>query len=123
MDKMDNKDKNKEKTNENEIVWGKEKAIRLIGFNELDQGELSIAKKIAGHYIQRIENMLQEYDEIKVRLKIHERNNLFIHEINAEIFAGDQIFTASSENKNLFTALSDCFEGMLKEIERRFRKE
>lgn len=104
--------------NSDEIVWGKEKAIRLIDFNKLDPAELSIAKKIAGHYIQRIEQILHEYDEIKVKLKMHERSNLFIHEIEAEIFSGNKRFSVKSENKNLFTALSECFEGMLREIER-----
>jgi len=105
-----------------EIVWGKEKAIRLVGFNELDPAELSVAKKIAGHYIQKIENMLHSYDEIKVNLKIHERNNLFIHEIKAEIFTGSKVFASSAENKNIFTALSDCFEALIREIEKQLKK-
>ncbi len=110
-----------EEEKNDEILWGKEKAIRLIGFNQLDTAELSIAKKLTGYYLQKIENMLHEYDEIKVRLKIHQRSNLFIHEITSEIFAGSRIFVANSEHKNLFHALSDCFEGMIKEIEKEFK--
>ncbi|MEM2478753.1 MAG: hypothetical protein QXJ92_00955 [Candidatus Pacearchaeota archaeon] len=104
-----------------EILLGKEKAIRLIGFNNLDPSELSIVKKIAGHYVQKIENILHEYDEVKVKLKIHERSKLFFHEIEAEIFSGGKRFSARSEHKNIFHALSECFEGMLREITREYK--
>jgi ribosome-associated translation inhibitor RaiA len=100
-----------------EIVWGKNKDIKLVNFNQLDKSELSIVKKIAGHYINRIEKILHSYDEIKLNLKIHKRSDLFIHEIRAEIFAGGKIFTATSENKNVFNAISDCFNSLLRQIE------
>jgi|GEM_PF-2079427 len=108
---------NANEANESEILWGKNKDIKLIGFNQLDTAELSVAKKIAGYYIQKIENMLHSYDEIKIRLKMHQRSNLFIHELEADIFSGNKKFNATVSHKNLFHALSDCFESLLKQIE------
>ncbi len=104
-----------------EIVLGKNKDIKLVNFNQLDKSELSIVKKIAGHYINRIEKILHSYDEIKLNLKIHQRENLFIHEIKGEVFAGGKIFSATSENKNIFNALSDCFNSILRQIEREIK--
>lgn len=100
----------------------KEKSVRLIGFDFLDEGEIDIVKRITAHYLNKIENMVRDYDEIKINLKIHNRHNLFIHEIRAEIFTGGKILTAVSENKNLFSALSDCFEALLVEINKNFKK-
>lgn len=100
----------------------KEKGVRLIGFDSLDDGEINIVKKIVSHYLNRIENIIKDYDELKLGLKIHNRKNLFIHEIKAEIFAGGKILVASSENKNLFSALADCFDALLIEIDKNFKK-
>jgi len=106
-----------------EIVWGKNKDIKLVNFNKLDKSELSIVKKIAGHYINRIEKILHSYDEIKLKLKMHQRQDLFVHEIKGEIFAGGKIYSASSEHKNIFNAISDCFNSMLKQIESDLKKD
>ncbi|MEM2932809.1 MAG: hypothetical protein QW622_01180 [Candidatus Pacearchaeota archaeon] len=112
---------NKDEVNQEEIFLGKEKAIKLKGFSKLDLAELSVVKKIAGHYTKKIEDILHDYDEIKVRLKMHQRSNLFIHEIESEVFAGNMRFAAKAEHKNLFHALSDCFEAIIIEIAKKFK--
>ncbi|MEM4647940.1 MAG: hypothetical protein QXO12_01350 [Candidatus Pacearchaeota archaeon] len=99
----------------------KEKSLRLIGFDSIGEEEIDIAKKLVSHYLNRINNII-DYDELKVNLKLHERGNLFIHEIRAELFTGSKVLVATSESKNLFSALADCFEALLVEIDKNFKK-
>lgn len=105
-----------EKSNK-EIVFGKEKTIRLVGFDNLDPAELSIIKKIIGHYLKKIDN-LTEYEEVRVNLKLHKKQNYYLHEIKTEIFKGSKIFVAESDNKNIYVCLTGCFEALISEIKK-----
>jgi len=88
--------------------------IILSGFN-LEPIEIVVVKKIIGHYAKKISEKIK-YSEMKVTLKQSKKTNIFLHQIKAEIAAG-KIITADSENKNLYTALSEALNKLYSQAE------
>ncbi len=104
--------------NNNELRLGG--SIWLVGFNELDKAEMIIIKKIVGNYIKKLADKTP-YDEVKIRLKMHEKGKSYLHEINADVYAKGFHINAKAENRNLYAALSDVLECLLKEVEHKIK--
>ena len=103
--------------------------ISLINFGGLEQSELVIVKKIVGTYVKKISEKTS-YKSLKLRLKQSEHGKSFLHQIDAEalVTAGqiedegkDIILSASAENRNLFSALSEVLERISSEADHKVR--
>jgi len=109
-----NKDESK-----NEIRLGGN--IWLVGFNDIDKSELTVVKKIVGGYIRRITERMS-YNEMRIRMKKHNKGKSFLHEINSDVHFGGMHLSAKSEGKNMYSAISDSLNSLIKEIEHKFKK-
>ncbi len=82
--------------------------IVLVGFS-LDPAEMIIVKKIVGHYAKKISEKT-EYTQIKVTLKQTQKQQSFLHKINAKIESQSGNFASEVEERNLYSGLSDALE-------------
>lgn len=121
---MEVKDKGKEPKTESIKENTEEKSeklggnITLSGFN-LEPIEMVVVKKIIGHYAKKISEKIS-YKELKITLKQSRKTNMFLHQIKAEVLAG-KLLEASSENKNLYNALSDALNKVYAQAEHKER--
>ena len=89
-----------------EINYVEGKNVSLVGFDKLDKIEKDTIMQVMNTYIKKIEERI-DYDELKIRLKQHRRNKLFLHEINAELFINSgNVLSAKFTHKNPYKALS-----------------
>lgn len=95
------------------IVAGKN--LALIGFDKLEHVELKTIKEVMAGYIRRLERV--SYQELKVRLKLHQHAKSFIHELEAELYMHGTTLNAKMMHKNLYKALALTMKKLLKEIE------
>ncbi|UZE93684.1 MAG: hypothetical protein IB618_02865 [Candidatus Pacearchaeota archaeon] len=102
------------KEKEISIVIGKN--VSLVGFNKFDKTEKDSILKVMNTYIKKIEERM-DYDELKIRLKQHQRNKLFVHEIKAELFINPgAVLSAKSSHKNPYRALAQVMTKLVNEI-------
>jgi hypothetical protein len=103
--------------------------ISLINFGQLEPSELVIVRKIVGASVKKLTEKTV-YKGLKLRLKQNQHGNSFMHEIDAEALISDSqsedkgrniILSASSNNRNLFTALSEVLEKISSEADHRIR--
>ncbi|MEM2121627.1 MAG: hypothetical protein QXU20_03160 [Candidatus Woesearchaeota archaeon] len=93
--------------------------IELSGFRDFDRATMVVVKKIVGNNTKKISTMAPNFEKILIHLKkIHgeseEEKGLF--ELHAKLFIGGKQYTAESNNRNLFFALSDVFQKLEKQI-------
>jgi len=88
--------------------------ITLSGFS-LEPIEMIVVRKIVGNYAKKISEKI-DYQELKITLKQAEKNKMFLHTIHVQVRAGRGV-EASSENKNLYTALSEALNKVYAQIE------
>jgi ribosome-associated translation inhibitor RaiA len=84
--------------------------IVLAGFS-LDPAEMIIVKKIVGHYAKKISEKT-EYREIKITLKQTQKQQSFLHKIDAKIETQSETLTSEVEERNLYSGLSDALENV-----------
>jgi ribosome-associated translation inhibitor RaiA len=82
--------------------------IVLVGFS-LDPVEMIVVKKIVGHYAKKISEQVN-YSELKVRLKQSQKPKSFLHELDVNANTNEGILTSTTENKNLYSGLSEALE-------------
>ena len=95
------------------IVGGKN--ISLVGFGCLARTELAIVKQIMPVYINKLENRT-DYTELKIRLKPHQKNKSFMHELEADLFIPGKTLSAKASHKNLNRALALIMSRLLSEL-------
>ena len=95
--------------------------IWLIGFNDIDKVELAVVKKIVGSSIKKMAEKTP-YDEVRIRMKKHDKGKSFLHEISSDIYVGGLHLNAKSENRNIYSAISTALNNLLREIEHKFKK-
>ncbi len=67
-------------------------------------------------YIKKIEERT-DYEELKIRLKQHQRNKLFIHEIKADLLLTPGVkLNAKFTHKNPYKALAQVMIKIINEI-------
>lgn len=103
--------------------------ISLINFGSLEQSELIIVKKLVGTYVKKISEKTS-YKSLKLRLKQVEHGKSFLHKIDAEAMVTaaqtedkgkNIILSASTENRNLFSALAEVLEKISSEADHKTR--
>ena len=101
-----------------------DKKLSLSGFN-LESSELQKVNELVERYIRKIEDRLSDYQEIKLRLRKSAHGKAFLHEVEGDIIVKGKVLTSQCVDYNLYTAISEVFEKMLREIEhiRRLPKE
>lgn len=93
------------------------KNVQLIGFDVLEPAEISIIRDLLLHYIKKIENKTN-YELFKLKLKMHQHNKTFMHELKAELFIHPGMVLGSTLiNKNLYKGTSTIMKKLLSEIE------
>jgi len=102
------------KTKEISFVEGKN--VSLVGFDKLDKVEKESVIQVMNTYIKKIEERI-DYDELKIRLKQHKRNKMFLHEIYAELFINPgNVLSAKFHHKNPYRALSQTMTKLINGI-------
>ncbi len=107
------KDPNSRSSDNGEVKLGGD--IILMGFS-LDPAEMIVVKKIVGHYANKIGEKTS-YNEIKVRLRQHQKNKSFLHEITAHISTNKGELISNIEDKNLYSALSGALDKVYNQVE------
>lgn len=93
------------------------KKIQLLGFDRLDDSEITIVKDLMLHYIKKLEKKTN-YDFLKLTLKMHQRHKTFIHELRAELAIHPGMFlNSTASDKNLYKALGMVMEKILSELD------
>ena len=83
--------------------------IKLEGFDSIDNGSLIIVKKIVGNYTRKLMDNNQEYKGLTISL-----NNLDNYELKAELVIGDKTHNSESSHNNVFIALNNVLNNLLK---------
>lgn len=103
-----------------------ENKISVSGF-ELEPAEKAIVNNIIKNYSNKIRRKI-EYREIKLDMKKSERGKAFLHEVHGLLRVSDdsdvegkKLFTATVTDYNLFSALAETFEKLIKEAEHKSR--
>ena len=101
-----------------------DKKISFSGFN-LESSERQKVDELIERYMQKIEARLDDYEDIKLRLRKSKHGKAFLHEVEGDIVVKGKILSSKCTDYNLYKALGKVFEKMLREIEhiRRLPKE
>lgn len=94
--------------------------IRLIGF-ELDESELIVAKKMVGNYATKIRH-IRPYEEIRVELKIHEKQNKQDFEIKVHVLFDGFDVVSEYRDENPYNAIDKVMKKVLEETEHKVGK-
>jgi len=97
--------------------------VLLSGFN-LDKAEKSIANNLVQNYISKIKLRLG-FKEVKLRLKKSRHGKTFLHEVQGTLLSpiSKKLFKAKATDYNLFSAMADVFEKLMKEAEHKLRRQ
>ncbi len=99
-----------------EISFIEGKNVSLVGFNKFDKVEKKSVINVMNVYIKKIEERI-DYDELKIRLKQHQRNKMFFHEMSAELFINPgSVLSAKFTHKNPYKALSQVMVKLINSI-------
>ncbi len=100
-----------------EIVLGEK--IKLIGFDEVKDMDLVLAKKLIGTQVKKIVDRFGELREIKIHhKKIHNSR----HGINIHLLIDDKDLQVEEENHNLYMAISDVFKALENLLKKEYGK-
>ena len=93
------------------------KNIQLLGFGVLEPSEMEIVRGLLQGYIKKLENKT-DYELLRLKLKMHQRSKLFMHELEAELFIHPGMsFGTEVSHKNLYKGIGLLMKKMLSEIE------
>ena len=70
-----------------------DKKISLSGF-ELEHSEQVRANELIERYLNKINDRLQDYQEIKLRLRKSQHGKAFLHEVEGDIILKGKIITS-----------------------------
>jgi ribosome-associated translation inhibitor RaiA len=114
---MEGKAFNSDNTPSDELKLGGN--IVLSGFS-LEPSEMIVVKKISGHYAKKISEKT-DYQELRIMLKQKQKVKSFLHEISVNVKTSQGILTSESQDKNLYSALSDGLEKIYNQAEHKER--
>jgi ribosome-associated translation inhibitor RaiA len=93
--------------------------ILLSGF-ELDAAERAICDNVIKSHVSKITERA-DFDYIKIRLRKSQRGKNYLHEIEGTLKVRNQVFTAKTQDFNLFSALAEVMEKLLNELVHKLR--
>jgi len=93
--------------------------ILLSGF-DLDEAEKAICNNIIQNYKHKISERA-DFEYIKLRLRKSQKGKTYIHEIRADLKAGNQVFNTKTTDFNLFSGLAEAMEKLLNELVHKLR--
>lgn len=97
------------------------KNISLVGFDKLSEQELATIKQIMPGYISKLENKM-DYLELRIRLKMHQHEKSFMHELDADLFIPGRQLSAKTSHKNLYKALALTMSKLISGIDHHLKK-
>ena len=86
-------------------------SIKLDGFNSIDIPSLIVVKKIVGNYAKKLSEKNPEYKELLLQMSSESPN----YELSAVLTTESKVFTSKASNNNLFFALNQALDKILKE--------
>ncbi len=93
--------------------------IELIGFNERDNSELIVLKKIIGNYARKFSDYLgEEYEKLVMDMKQVHGKTSSKFEINVRLLTKSKQYTSDVTENNLFVCVAD----VLKKLEAQIMK-
>ena len=83
----------------------------------MEASEKEKVNALLDRYIQKIEDTVNDYEELKIRLKRSAHAKTFLHEVHGELIIKGKRLVSKETQYNLYKALSMMFHGLLTEIE------
>ena len=84
--------------------------IQLVGFKDLDSGELIILKKIIGNYARKFSDGIEGYEQLHINLKQVGSKTSSKFEVDAKLLIkGKPVNTNVTEN-NVFVSVSESLK-------------
>ena len=84
--------------------------IELVGFKDLDSGELIILKKIIGNYARKFSDGIEGYETLHLNLKKVGADTSSKYEVSAKLMIkGKPVNTNVTEN-NLFISIAESLK-------------
>ena len=88
--------------------------ITLVGFKELENGELIVVKKIVGSYARKMADASTNFENLTVTLKaVHKTPKSEKYELHARLLDNGHLYTGEITDRNLFVALDTCLRKTL----------
>ena len=88
--------------------------ITLVGFKELESGELIVVKKIVGSYARKMADSSQNFENLTVTLKtVHGTPRSEKYELHARLLDNGHLYTGETVDRNLFVALDNCLRRVI----------
>ncbi len=88
--------------------------ITLVGFKELESGELIVVKKVVGSYARKMADSSASFENLTVTLKtVHHTPKSEKYEIHARYLDNGHLYTGEAIERNLFMALDECLRRTL----------
>ena len=88
--------------------------ITLVGFKELEIGELIVVKKIVGSYARKMSDTSANFENLTVTLKtVHKSPKSEKYEVHARYLDNGQLYAGEAIERNLFMALDECLRRVL----------
>ena len=98
----------------------KEPEIAFIGFQSIDESEISVIKGIVLKSLNKLSKKA-EIELIRLELKQHKHAKEFMHEMKAVLFLKNNRISATDSDKNIYKALSGVMCKLDKESEHKER--
>lgn len=96
--------------------------ISLVGFEKLDDADITVIKKIVSSYIKRMSGA-GGYKEMRLTLHSHQHGKSFKYGVEGLAFFDEGRFSSAVEEWNLFTAVSKACEKIFNEVLHSAKKE
>ncbi|RJQ16863.1 hypothetical protein C4573_02245 [Candidatus Woesearchaeota archaeon] len=88
--------------------------IALVGFREMDSGELIVVKKIVGNYAKKISERCEKFERLTLTKKdVHKQGDSQKYELHAKVVDNGKIHAAEEVDSNFFIALDAVLKRLL----------
>ena len=82
---------------------------------DLDIPEKTIVRKLVGKYAEKIRNST-EFQELKLELKKHQKQDKESFEINVHLTADGRDFSSESQGLNVFVCIDESLKKIIQEV-------
>lgn len=94
--------------------------IELVGFQEMEPGELIVLKKIVGHFAEKFSKLCDQFEQLVIIKKdVHKQEHSQKYEIHGKLIETGKTHTIKATDFNLFVALDE----VLKKLEQVAKKQ
>jgi ribosome-associated translation inhibitor RaiA len=91
--------------------------IELVGFKQVSLSDVTVVKKLVGHYTRKIQDHSTNFQNISIYLKeIHKIEDNAKHDIHVKVLDDGKVLTTEVVDKNLFVALDSALKKILAEV-------